>query len=72
MKEIIIKIDESKKDIMDGMPLVEQAKELIRCKDCKHGIEGCIDRNTNKLIYIVCDNDDTHDPDWYCADGERK
>ena len=59
MKEYIIKVDESKKDIMGGMPLVEQAKELIRCCDCLH-------KNYCSI------HDAKYLDDWFCADGERK
>ena len=34
MKEYIIKVDEEKKDIMGGMPLMDKPQELVRCKDC--------------------------------------
>ena len=43
-------------------------KEIVRCKDCKHGepwgvLIGC---GTTKGFGI------THKPDWFCADGERR
>lgn len=36
--EYIIKVDDEKRDIMGGMPLEEQPKELVRCKDCYYFI----------------------------------
>ena len=80
MKEIIIKIDESKNDIMGGMPLVEQAKELIRCKDCKWWDKkddspfgyclackhGHVSQHWEIGIYRV------YKGDWFCADGEHR
>lgn len=39
--------------------------ELIRCKDCKH--------YTLEPGKWECDIYDwAHEPNWYCADGERK
>ena len=37
--------------------------ELVRCKDCKHGEvwNNC----------IMC-NSGAHNPDWFCADGEKR
>lgn len=32
--EYIIKVDDTKTDIMGGTPLEEPPKELVRCKDC--------------------------------------
>ena len=59
MKEYIIKIGDEP-DIMGNYPLKEEAKELVRCKDCKHcmGYGWC--NLTRK----------THERDWFCADGE--
>lgn len=49
--------------------------ELIRCKDCRFG-EKCT--NGAKLPAVQCFNSDIgetgycHEPNWYCADGERR
>lgn len=63
----------------DFIPNVEGAKkaglpELIRCKDCKHLIDhplfmddGYCEKMRN-YRYIKL----KPDPNWYCADGERK
>lgn len=68
IREYIIKVDDTKADIMGGIPLEEPPKELVRCKDCRFGEEwgrlvGC---GSMKGFGI------THKPDWFCADGERK
>lgn len=61
--EYIIKVDDEKRDIMGGMPLEEQPKELVRCKDCKHrGTWQC-------WQYFI--GHKTED-DFFCADGERE
>jgi hypothetical protein len=44
-----------------------QMVELVRCKDCVN--KECFGRDGK----IVCDLDGfLHEPDWFCADGERK
>jgi len=48
--------------------------ELVRCKDCKFG-EAC--KNGRGEHGVWCYNtqsankDWVHEPDWFCADGER-
>ena len=71
MKEYIIKIADEP-DITGGYALQEKAKELVRCKDCKHGQYEEWDNGecTDKTVY--CDMYGIHKPDWFCADGERK
>ena len=40
---------------------------VVRCKDCKY--QECEGRNG----MIVCDiTGESHSPEWFCADGERK
>ena len=41
--------------------------EIVRCKDCKWFIK----KFENEGRCIKHDND-YHEPDWFCADGERK
>jgi len=45
------------------MPKIKS--ELVRCKDCKRG-------SLDEYGYVNCDRCETHEPDWFCADGERK
>lgn len=48
--------------IRDAIVLLrEQEPEIVRCKDCKHHRENICE----VLIGI-------YDPDWFCADGERR
>ena len=42
--------------------------ELVRCKDCKHA-KG---QNKNEVWCCFVDDGFSHEPDWFCADGERK
>jgi len=44
----------------------DRDSEIVRCKDCK--LQECEGRNG----MIVCDiTGESHQPDWFCADGER-
>lgn len=45
---------------------------VVRCKDCKHGEYKELDNRecVDKIVY--CDDYGIHEPDWFCADGERK
>ena len=45
--------------------------ELIRCKDCKHGVlrnEGEIDCTKDNGTFKAT----IHERNWFCADGERR
>ena len=44
-----------------------QIKELIRCKDCMNYVESIFGDG----MFCGCDGM-MRDPNWYCADGERK
>lgn len=62
-REYIIKVDDTKTDIMGSTPLEEQPKELVRCKDCRKRYTpmcqlyfGCLKQKDN----------------FFCTDGERK
>lgn len=59
-------------EITQGSILMYQGKEIVRCKDCKHGQYEEWDNGecTDKTVY--CDGYGIHKPDWFCADGVRK
>ena len=64
MKEYIIRIDETQKDIMGGHPLLEPPKELIRCKDCwKREFDNC---PFHEFVGFKPDDN------WFCGDGENE
>ena len=46
------------------------APEIVRCKDCKHWDRGHTEECDNSDS--VCFHNGWCDPDWFCADGERK
>lgn len=50
--------------------------ELVRCRDC---VYGCLSKNVRGEDRVFCENPDfegmdylVNEPDWYCADGERR
>lgn len=46
----------------------EVVGELVRCKDCKHTLKG----NNGALVCCLTKMVGTTDPNWFCADAERK
>lgn len=66
MKEYIIKIDDSKPDIMGSVPLIDKPVELIRCKDCSYYDPEWVDEECRLF------RDFTTEPNWFCADGEKR
>ena len=51
----------------DALALLKEQEAVVRCKDCKYGepwgvLIGC---GKSKGFGI------THNPEWFCADGER-
>ena len=60
MKEEIVAYEEHAD--FDGSDIVISRQELVRCKDCRRWHEK------NCEIWT----DGIYDPDWFCADGERR
>ena len=67
IKKYIITVDEEKKDIMGGMPLMDKPQELVQCKDCKH-----YDHTRLYKCRIHGSMFQPKDENWFCADGVRK
>jgi len=70
MKEIIIAYD----DVETNPIMGEWVGELVRCKECRH---VCLCDVTEIMpfipVYANCTlTDEVHEPDWFCADGERE
>lgn len=65
--------------IDDAIFLLKEQPEIVRCKDCKHFQSGmdingrpftrCNGRDENNRIFKSYGNTE---PDWFCADVERK
>lgn len=47
----------------DALKLLKEQPEIVRCKDCENNIGG---RCRNLDLWVETD------PDWFCADGERR
>lgn len=54
--------------IMDTIRFIESQPEIVRCKDCKHAKV----QNKNEVWCCFVDDGFSHEPDWFCADGERR
>jgi len=52
----------------DGILTESAQPEIIRCKDCKHTLK----ENNGALVCCLTKMVGTTDPNWFCADGERK
>lgn len=60
-REYIIKVDDTKTDIMGSTPLEEPPMELIRCKDCRKRWEW------------FCELDGKyHSPEFFCGFAKPK
>ena len=47
--------------------------DIVRCKDCKYRSEKTYTHGiTNKEVFVCQINDLAKEPDWFCADGERR
>ena len=61
-KDYIVELREEEADeLMDD----HWVGELVRCKDCKYG-------NVTFNGIVLCSKGGKHEPDWFCADGERR
>ena len=49
--------------LTNAITMLKEQEAVVRCKDCKHGevLNNC----------IMC-NSGAHNPDWFCADGEKR
>ena len=60
--------DELKMFAYDALVLLKEQSKIIRCKDCKHGADTVIN---GEYLFKTCGGVD-HEPDWFCANGERR
>ena len=67
MKEYIVQaIEQETIDSFDA----HNAPELVRCKDCKFWVGNGAD--IDELPHWFPCKSEMRQPDWFCADGERK
>ena len=50
--------------------LLKEQEAVVRCKDCKYSASDMACTHPNEWGNEVSRNDGN--PDWFCADGERK
>lgn len=68
--EKLLKQQEAQKFLVDKSGKITPLPVVVRCKDCKHGVlcnEGEIDCTKDIGTFKAT----IHEPDWFCADGER-
>lgn len=56
------------KEARDHLIRKTPVEEIVQCKDCKHGEKA-------NSVYLCGKSRGfgiAHEPDWFCADGERK
>ena len=47
---------------------LQKEQELVRCKDCKNAVA----QDCEQVWCSFVDDGLSHEPDWFCADGERR
>ncbi len=52
--------------------LRDGAVPVVRCRECKHGSSGVLDVNCYHPEYDLCEGVTPHEPEFFCAYGERK
>lgn len=72
--EVIMKIDFASSNGIEVVAHAERVQELVRCKDCIHGIPESYDTVTMKFSdeRYCYRHHMGHFGDYYCADGKRK
>lgn len=71
MKEYIIKVDDSKPDIVGSVPLMDKPKELVRCANCKYWRRLLLNRDGDGACHA--DNPiKLSNQNWFCGDGIAK
>lgn len=59
-------------DDIENAPAVD-AVEVVRCKDCKHGMKSHLQpRHTKNYLCRHSWEGEYHEPDHFCSYGERK
>lgn len=53
-----------KQQTVDAVPVVR----CVNCKNARHDTKYLINEN----LYYCMWHEETHNPNWYCADGEQK
>ena len=74
-KKTLEEFDRITSALVDALILLQDQPDVVFCKDCKH-LEHMysLDDLNNKKCYVCKKHTFTglRDPEWFCADGERK
>ena len=62
-----------------AVAMLKEQEAVVRCKECKYGHHIVCATNGEVTIYrVFCtkpyveQGNATHEPDWFCADGEKE
>ena len=60
--------------LRDALELLKDSEPVIRCKDCRWWEDGVCgnDYTLCQIIDCGCSPEFCTDPDWYCAEGEKR
>ena len=64
-----IRIAKAFKKVDDRLKALEEAVNIVRCKDCKHCF---VDGDNVRFNVCELNHNRVQADDWFCADGERK
>ena len=66
--EISVAVEECREALSaDALKLLKEQKQIVHCKDCKHG-DKC---NEPHEDYWCTWHETYNNSEWFCADGER-
>jgi hypothetical protein len=52
----------------DALALLKEQEAVVRCKDCKQGEQSVL---PNRHLWCKI-HEFYREPDWFCADGEKR
>lgn len=64
-----IRIAKAFKKVDDRLKALEEAVNIVRCKDCKHCF---VDGDNVRFNVCELNHNRAQADDWFCLDGERK
>lgn len=59
-------------DLINDAFTIDDAVEVVRCKDCVFGMKSFITPSYDQKQYMCRKTDSYHTPDFYCSHGVRK
>jgi len=68
LKEQKNEISRISNEYLKLVKVASKQPQIVRCKDCKHAVA----QDCEQVWCSFVDDGLSHEPDWFCADGERK